>query len=350
MKEITEELALLKPLVHNELLKDSSGNYKNYWQKKMPHGSNWYKNVTVNKLKSESNIVADNYKNINIEYVFDENGYRLFRPESFKNVKDEIFCFGCSFTLGFGLPEDHTWPYILGKKINMKPINYGVSAISTDFIARQVYQIFNTIPKEKYPKHVFIFFPDIFRKEYLINEGDKIYYNRFMISAPRGTAEESIKHFRPEYVDAYFKGNGIVSLFFNFVKDFHFIDSVLKSKKISWSWSAYSNFYRFPIKILETYLDTNTYIGKSGKVKILNYNNYEPARDGSHRGKKYMEDLAAIFAKTYTSCFFEKADQEKLDEENKLKFAPNTEFSEIDLKKNLENIAKELKDQDFIYE
>jgi hypothetical protein len=350
MKKITEELNLLKPLIHDELLKDSSEDYKNFWQKKIPQGSIFYKNETISKLRSEKNIVVDNYKNINIEYIFDENGYRLFRPESFENIKDEIFCFGCSYTFGFGLPEDHAWPYILGKKINMKPINYGVSAISTDFIARQVYQIFNTIPKEKYPKHVFIFFPEIFRKEYIINEGDKIYYNRFMTNEYRNTAEESIKYFRPEYVDAYFKGNGIVSLFFNFVKDFHFIDSVLKSKNISWSWSAYSNFYSFPRKILETYLDTNTDIGEGGAVNILNHKNYEPARDGSHRGKNYMEDVAAIFAKTYTSRLFEKADQEKIDEENKLKIVPNTEFNEIDLKKNLENIAKELKDQDFIYE
>jgi len=346
MKKITEELALLKPLIHDELLKDSSGDYKNYWQKKIPQGSNFYKNKTVCKLSAEANVVVDNYKNINIEYIFDENGYRLFRPESFENIKDEIFCFGCSFTLGFGLPEDHTWPYILSKKINMKPINYGVGGISTDFIARQIYQIFNTIPKEKYPKHVFIFFPEIFRKEYLINEGDKIYYHRFITGAHRNTAEESKtditkKYFSPEYIDASFKGNGIVSLFFNFVKDFHFIDSILKSKNISWSWSSYSNFYSFPRKILEKYLDTNTCIEENNAVKILKYMDYEPARDGTHRGKNYMEDVAAIFAKVY---------QEKPDEENKLKIVPNTEFNEIDLKKNLENIIKESKDQDFIYE
>lgn len=352
MKDLIQELMLFKKLVINGDLIKNTGIYKNYWQKKMPQGSNFYKNKTCSKLNSEANIVADHYKDTHIEYIFNENGYRIFTPESFENIKDEIFCFGCSFTFGFALPEDHTWPYILGKKTNMKPINYGVGGVSVDFIARQIYQIINTIPKEKYPKHVFVFFPEIFRKEFLINDEDKIYYHRFITNVSRNTAEksktEAIKrNFKPEYVDAYFDGNSIVSLFFDFVKNFHFIDSVLKSKNISWSWSSYSNFYHLPKHILEAYLDTNTFISKDGHAHILDYRKYETARDGTHKGKEYMEDVASIFAQAYTSSLFQKTCQEKLNEENKSKIESNVKFNEIDFKKNLEDLAK---DQDFIYE
>jgi len=349
MEDLSKEIKLFKYLIVDKCMSEKDSNYKNYWQKKIPKGSNWYKNQTINKLGSETDSVIDEYKNVEIEYTFDENGYRLFKPESFENVKDEIFCFGCSFTFGFSLPEEHTWPYLLGKKLNVKPVNYGVGGVSTGFISRQIYQIFNSIPEEKYPKHVFILFPEIFRKEFFLNDDEKLHYHRFITGTHRGTSEKSktknaLKGLKPEHIDSYFEGNGIVSLFFEFVKDFHFIDSILKIKNISWSWSSYSSFYGFPKQLVETYLKSNTCFSncQNPYVKILSYSKYTPARDGSHRGKSYMEDIAKLFENAQASNLF--------CNKNITESSQKAEAEEEDFEKRLEKAIKLAEEQDFIYD
>lgn len=67
--------------------------------------------------------------------------------------------FGCSHTWGVGVEADETWAYLLGAR------NYGVSGISSDFIARTAPEII----KQHTPAVVYVLWPDWSRFEYFDN-------------------------------------------------------------------------------------------------------------------------------------------------------------------------------------
>ena len=53
---------------------------------------------------------------------------------AFKNNKNCIGAFGCSFTFGDGLKEEETWPYLLEKEKKIKILNFGTSGSGMDSI------------------------------------------------------------------------------------------------------------------------------------------------------------------------------------------------------------------------
>ena len=52
------------------------------------------------------------------EYHMNNYGFRSKEDYYLDNEPNEAWCFGCSHTEGFGLPLQHTWPYLLQKKIS----------------------------------------------------------------------------------------------------------------------------------------------------------------------------------------------------------------------------------------
>jgi hypothetical protein len=56
-----------------------------------------------------------------------------------KEKKDyDIICFGCSVTYGSGVKEEDTWPYLLGKKLNVSVGNFGTAGMSIHGCLRQL--------------------------------------------------------------------------------------------------------------------------------------------------------------------------------------------------------------------
>jgi hypothetical protein len=51
-----------------------------------------------------------------------------------RNDANAIGCFGCSLTFGSQLPNEETWPYLLGKKIKKNCLNFGVEGAGIDSI------------------------------------------------------------------------------------------------------------------------------------------------------------------------------------------------------------------------
>lgn len=66
-----------------------------------------------------------------INYKFNSHGFRC--DEFTKELA--MIALGCSFTGGVGLPEDHIWPTLVAKQLNLKLWNLGVpgSAVDTCF-------------------------------------------------------------------------------------------------------------------------------------------------------------------------------------------------------------------------
>ena len=66
------------------------------------------------------------YLDCDITYSFNRDG---FRTAEFDRPID-VVCFGCSFTYGSGVGDEDTWPYLLGKKLNLSVGNFGTAGMS----------------------------------------------------------------------------------------------------------------------------------------------------------------------------------------------------------------------------
>jgi hypothetical protein len=223
--------------------------YKNFWQKQqLPIGTAEFINEKIGKSN------------------FNQNGYRDLNYKKIKNkYNGKFFCFGDSSTVNLNIPDEHTWPFILGKKINIEPINYGVNECSADFISRQIYQIITSIAPEDYPRHIFILWPDIFKKEHIL-------YNKNLDIDCQQVS------FLPSNIEVNIKNINVLDPFFNFVKNFKFVELLLANKEISWSWISNSNILNdLPITIVKDYLNLDTHLNNEALITYKNINNQEIA-------------------------------------------------------------------------
>jgi hypothetical protein len=86
-----------------------------------------------------------------ISYKFNSRGYRDEEwPKTLEELKDAIWCIGCSWTIGIGSPIEHTWPYILQQKTGKRVINISMNGASNDWISRMI----TNIHKEVNPEHI----------------------------------------------------------------------------------------------------------------------------------------------------------------------------------------------------
>lgn len=102
------------------------------------------------KQHSKSKLVLDMF-NINDDYTLDEFcnfkyeistiGYRkstLNDGPKINNSKNEIWCFGDSFTFGTGVPADRTWPSIIQTHTDCKVINFGIGGVGPQTVLRLI--------------------------------------------------------------------------------------------------------------------------------------------------------------------------------------------------------------------
>jgi hypothetical protein len=97
-----------------------------------------------------------------IEYVYNSRGFRDQEwPNTLDELKNAIWCFGDSFTVGVGQPFEHTWPQVLSKRLGCKIINVSLDGASNDWIARKVLRVINEID----PKNIVILWSYTHRTE-----------------------------------------------------------------------------------------------------------------------------------------------------------------------------------------
>jgi hypothetical protein len=97
-----------------------------------------------------------------VEYRYNSRGFRDIEwPETLEELKECIWCFGDSFTVGIGSPIDHIWPNILQNKINCRCINVSMDGASNNWIARKAARVLNEIS----PKYIVIHWSFITRYE-----------------------------------------------------------------------------------------------------------------------------------------------------------------------------------------
>jgi hypothetical protein len=111
-------------------------------------------------------LQKNNWVNSKFTYKFNSHG---FRCNEFSDEPSAMFL-GCSFTLGVGLPNEYTWPYILAQTLNYNCVNLGVGGGSNDLAFRLAYHWINKIN----PKIIFLFSPFKERLE-VLNKNDLEY-------------------------------------------------------------------------------------------------------------------------------------------------------------------------------
>lgn len=68
-----------------------------------------------------------------ITYKFNSMGYRGEEPDWDKPL---LMTFGCSLTMGIGLPQHLTWPWLVGKELDLEVVNFSMGGMSADWCLR----------------------------------------------------------------------------------------------------------------------------------------------------------------------------------------------------------------------
>lgn len=135
-----------------------------------PHGTttNWYLDDSEENYSKKPHPIYDNKS---ILYAWNHFGYR---SDEFEPGAEAVMVLGCSHTLGFGLPTEHAWPWLLRDKIDpkLKLYNLAISGQSSDYIVRVAYKTLDILK----PKYLFVLWPDTSRREVQIGQ-EYHYYN-----------------------------------------------------------------------------------------------------------------------------------------------------------------------------
>lgn len=115
-----------------------------------------------------------------ITYKFNQFGFRS--DEFIDDGRDSILSVGDSFTMCLGVPNEHSWPYMLSKKFtDCKNYNLGLAAASGDYVVRAVSKTIEILK----PKAVFVLWPGLSSREIPIR-------SRYLPFKTTSTAGETI--------------------------------------------------------------------------------------------------------------------------------------------------------------
>ena len=101
----------------------------------------------------EKNIELSKHEDF--DYYFNNWGFRSINEEDY-TLKDEndIWCFGCSFTAGVGVPITKGWPSIIQKETNKKVKNFGVGGAGPKTMLRIMSSWYKAVNNK--PKQIFV--------------------------------------------------------------------------------------------------------------------------------------------------------------------------------------------------
>jgi hypothetical protein len=90
--------------------------------------------IGLDSIKECKNLEWFNNYPYAITYNYNSRGFR--DCEWPIDLKNSIWCIGDSFTLGLGVPYEHTWPYLLSTEVSQSVINVSLNGASNDWISR----------------------------------------------------------------------------------------------------------------------------------------------------------------------------------------------------------------------
>ena len=89
-----------------------------------------------------------------------------------ENSPLQIHCFGCSWTYGWGLEQEETFPHLLGGMNKASIHNYGVGRAGLDYTMKRLSKVYNHYNHDKNKNFFYVItIPHTFRKMYFEDTG-----------------------------------------------------------------------------------------------------------------------------------------------------------------------------------
>lgn len=110
-----------------------------------------------------------------VSYKFNSRGFRDEEwPETIQELRNSIWCFGDSFTVGLGCPYDSIWVKKLEKLTGIRTINISLDGASNTWIKRKVIRLIEEISPNFIVIHWSYFSRKEFPDETLIDEDRRL--------------------------------------------------------------------------------------------------------------------------------------------------------------------------------
>lgn len=134
-----------------------------------------------------------------IEYKLNDYGYRSdinYSDLLFNSKTPYIVAIGCSHTEGIGVKNEDTWIEQLGKKLNLKTMNLGLTSASNDYCMLQ-YKMMKTIQSKPWinsPKYIFILQPP-YNRFGLFNRKKLSFFQEWNFLSDNGEVTPAINYY-----------------------------------------------------------------------------------------------------------------------------------------------------------
>lgn len=101
-------------------------------------------------------------------YDFNSSGFRMEKELSQVDYSNYYAFFGCSYTLGEGLPLEDTFAYKIAKDHGVDYINTAVGGSDCLLVLNKLVKLFDTVPV--YPKCVIVNWPETYRHHFWFDD------------------------------------------------------------------------------------------------------------------------------------------------------------------------------------
>jgi hypothetical protein len=201
-----------------------------------------------------------------ISYKFNSSGLRM--DKELKDInRNYIVAFGCSHTVGVGLPLEDTWIHLVSKELDIDYVNSAVVGSSVKLNAINFFNMLNTV--DVLPKAVIFAWPSSTRYCFFHNQQFVFYLPNYI------PTDTEYSKFSESYRSLL-------------MTDFNVTESAMYRNMIKTTCS------RLGIKYIDFGFDQNDDFTINEKVAIIKLAHPEYARDGSHYGISHHQSAANL--------------------------------------------------------
>ena len=208
----------------------------------------------------------------NTAFTVDSVGYELnslgYRGPEFAVKPGEagVLFLGDSNTMGLGMPWDDVWSSLVARRLQerwgvpVRPLNLAWSATGSDYTAMMVHQAVDSLR----PAAVFVLWSFVGRMTWYPDPRHQVHF------IPEWTSDvHAASH------GAYLRLASQSHGFFNFVRNFHFVQERLGRLGIPFYWG---HLEQFSTRLLSTYVPLDRFVGTWQPLDL--------ARDARHAGRQ----------------------------------------------------------------
>lgn len=225
----------------------------------------------------------------------------LFRDSHFSPLTSSnynVLALGCSYTFGYGLPKELSWPSLLEGYLkesipNIKMFNLGSPALSIDVIVKNLLVF---ISKYGVPDAIFALLPDM-NRHVIYHPNEK----RYVLHFP---SLDNLKNKKDRHIFNKTKYYVFEDIMFYMINQIRMLELICKAFGIKLLWHSWKdddskiykemNFSNYINDIDNWYANNSAeYIKDIISPEYVKY--YDNARDGDHPGLWYSVSTADLF-------------------------------------------------------